>query len=138
MTRSYRSTPQPQNVSDQAADVTPEPENVPSAGESATAPDWPAPYVRILGPVDVLHLGEPDRLPGRGFELLAFLNLSAPVNGTMLQQASWPDTVKAKDNQRKLVRLVRNALGAAPNGEQLFPQNKNQEGYQLHPVIRSD
>jgi hypothetical protein len=127
-----------ENVTDQAADVSPEPENVPSAGESATAPDWPAPYVRILGPVDVLHLGEPDRLPGRGFELLAFLNLSAPVNGTMLQQAFWPDTVKAKDNQRKLVRLVRNALGAAPNGEQLFPENKNQEGYQLHPVIRSD
>lgn len=121
-----------------AADVSSGPESVSSTGESVTAPDWPAPYVRILGPVDVLHLGEPDRLPGRGFELLAFLNLSGPVNGTMLQQAFWPDTVKAKDNQRKLVRLVRNALGAAPNGEQLFPENKNQEGYQLHPVIRSD
>jgi len=127
-----------ENVTDKVADVSPKPENVPSAEESATAPDWPAPYVRILGPVDVLHLGEPDRLPGRGFELLAFLNLSGPVNGTMLQQAFWPDTVKAKDNQRKLVRLVRNALGAAPTGEQLFPENKNQEGYQLHPVIRSD
>jgi LysM repeat protein len=112
--------------------------DVPSAAETVTAPDWPAPYVRMLGPVDVLHLADPDRLPGRGAELLTYLSLSAPVNGTMLQQAFWPDTVNAKDSQRKLVRLVRQALGADPDGTPLFPENKNQEGYQLHPAIGTD
>jgi LysM repeat protein len=112
--------------------------DVPSPAETVTAPDWPAPYVRMLGPVDVLHLADPDRLPGRGAELLTYLSLSAPVNGTMLQQAFWPDTVNAKDSQRKLVRLVRQALGADPDGTPLFPENKNQEGYQLHPAIGTD
>jgi len=119
-------------------DVPNEAPDVPSTAETATAPNWPAPYVRMLGPVDVLHLADPDRLPGRGAELLTYLSLSAPVNGTMLQQAFWPDTVNAKDSQRKLVRLVRQALGADPDGTPLFPENKNQEGYQLHPAIGTD
>ncbi|ROS71886.1 LysM domain-containing protein [Curtobacterium sp. PhB130] len=136
---------QPAVVADMAADVAAAPTDVPNAApdvptatETATAPDWPAPYVRMLGPVDVLHLADPDRLPGRGAELLTYLSLSAPVNGTMLQQAFWPDTVNAKDSQRKLVRLVRQALGADPDGTPLFPENKNQEGYQLHPAIGTD
>lgn len=120
------------------ADVPADVESVPVAADEVTAPDWPAPYVRMLGAVDVLHLAAPDRLPGRGAELLSYLNLTAPVNGTMLQQAFWPDTVNAKDSQRKLVRLVRQALGADPTGTPLFPENKSQEGYQLHPAIRSD
>ncbi len=91
----------------------------------------------MLGPVDVLHLA--DRTGARPRRRAADLpHLSAPVNGTMLQQAFWPDTVNAKDSQRKLVRLVRQALGADPDGTPLFPENKNQEGYQLHPAIGTD
>lgn len=126
------------DVPEQPNDVPNKAEDVPAPTSDATAPDWPAPYVRMLGSVDVLHLADSDRLPGRGAELLTYLSLSAPVNGTMLQQAFWPDTVNAKDSQRKLVRLVRQALGADPAGVPLFPENKSQEGYQLHPAIRSD
>lgn len=129
---------EPAAATHEADDVLDVAANVPSAPETVTAPDWPAPYVRMLGNVDVLHLADPDRLPGRGAELLTYLNLSAPANGTRLQQAFWPDTVNAKDSQRKLVRLVRQALGADPHGTPLFPENKSQEGYQLHPAIRSD
>lgn len=130
--------PAVEDVAIAPADVPSDVESVPTAADDVTAPDWPAPYVRMLGAVDVLHLADPDRLPGRGAELLSYLNLAAPVNGTMLQQAFWPDTVNAKDSQRKLVRLVRQALGADPSGTPLFPENKSQEGYQLHPAIRSD
>lgn len=125
-------------VAERPIDVPSAAEAVPAPASNVTAPDWPAPYVRMLGTVDVLHLADPERLPGRGAELLTYLSLSAPANGTMLQQAFWPDTVNAKDSQRKLVRLVRQALGADPDGTPLFPENKSQEGYQLHPAIRSD
>ena len=128
----------PAEVASTSVDVPSAAVDVPSEPETVTAPDWPAPYVRMLGTVDVLHLADPDRLPGRGAELLTYLSLSAPANGTMLQQAFWPDTVNAKDSQRKLVRLVRQALGADPDGTPLFPENKNQEGYQLHPAIGTD
>ncbi|MFM9481473.1 hypothetical protein, partial [Streptomyces scabiei] len=36
-------------------------------------PDWPAPYVRMLGPVDALNV--PEKLPGRGVEMMAYLLL---------------------------------------------------------------
>lgn len=126
------------DVPEQSNGVPSAAEDVPAPASDAAAPDWPAPYIRMLGSVDVLHLADSDRLPGRGAELLTYLSLSAPVNGTMLQQAFWPDTVNAKDSQRKLVRLVRQALGADPDGVPLFPENKSQEGYQLHPAIRFD
>ena len=102
------------------------------------SPSWPAPYVRLLGPVDALHLADEDAMPGRGVELMAYLLLNGRVEGRQLQMAFWPDTKDASNNQRGLAKKVRLALGHSPTGELLLPENVNHQGYTLHPAIRSD
>ncbi|WP_435740170.1 LysM peptidoglycan-binding domain-containing protein [Clavibacter nebraskensis] len=102
------------------------------------SPSWPAPYVRLLGPVDALHLADEDAMPGRGVELMAYLLLNGRVEGRQLQMAFWPDTTNASNNQRGLAKKVRLALGHSPTGELLLPENVNHQGYTLHPAIRSD
>jgi hypothetical protein len=105
---------------------------------SQQAPDWPAPYVRMLGPVDAVHLADNEPMPGRGVELMAYLLLNGTVEGKQLQMAFWPDTTNAANNQRGLAKKVRVALGHSPDGELLLPENHNHQGYTLHPAIRSD
>ncbi|CAM5534236.1 LysM peptidoglycan-binding domain-containing protein [Leifsonia shinshuensis] len=115
-----------------------EPVGAASSNSATEAPDWPAPYVRLLGPVDALHVADTEGMPGRGVELMAYLLLNAPVEGKQLQMAFWPDTTNAANNQRQLAKKVRLALGHTPEGDLLLPENVNHQGYTLHPAIRSD
>lgn len=103
------------------------------------APDWPAPYVRLLGTVDALHVADNESMPGRGVELMAYLMLQdGPAEGLMLRKAFWPNTKDAQNNQRKLANQARAALGTDPSGSALFPENVNHQGYLLHSAIRTD
>jgi DNA-binding SARP family transcriptional activator/LysM repeat protein len=104
-------------------------------------PAWagpPAPYLRLLGPVDILHLGDEAAMPGRGIELVAYLNLNGAVTGRQVQEAFWPDTAQASNNQRRLTKTVRVSLGNSPDGQALLPENIDHHGYRLHPAVRSD
>jgi len=120
---------EPSNAEEPVADAS---------SETSDAPDWPAPYVRLLGPVDALHVADMEGMPGRGVELMAYLLLNAPVEGKQLQMAFWPDTTNAANNQRQLAKKVRLALGHTPDGDLLLPENVNHQGYTLHQAIRSD
>lgn len=112
-------------------------EAVPAAVVSA--PDWPAPYVRVLGPVDALNV--PEKLPGRGIEMMAYLLLhGGKVSGAQLQKAFWPDTPDTDDanNARQLAKHLRNVMGADPDGNKLLPEGRKDVGFLIHPAIRSD
>lgn len=102
------------------------------------APEWPAPYVRLLGTIDVLNVPTP--LPGRGVEMMAYLLLhNGRVPGAQLQKAFWPDKFEPKNNNaRQLAKHLRNALGSDPNGHLLLPEGRNNVGFLIHPEIRSD
>lgn len=97
-----------------------------------------APRLGLLGPVELTNLEDPEALPGRGAELAAFLSLNAAVEGRRLQKAFWPDTVDASNNQRQLATKLRVALGHAPDGRLLLPENSDHHGYVLDPAVRSD
>ncbi len=102
-------------------------------------PDWPAPYVRMLGPVDALNV--PEKLPGRGVEMMAYLLLhGGQVPGAQLQKAFWPDTLDQADanNARQLAKHLRNVMGADPDGHKLLPEGRKEIGFVIHPAIRSD
>lgn len=101
-------------------------------------PDWPAPYVRMLGPVDALNV--PEKLPGRGVEMMAYLLLQGgQVPGAQLQKAFWPDKVdQDANNARQLAKHLRNVMGADPDGHKLLPEGRKEVGFLIHPAIRSD
>ncbi|GAB3033887.1 BTAD domain-containing putative transcriptional regulator [Parafrigoribacterium mesophilum] len=99
---------------------------------------WRAPYLRLLGPVDMLNVEDEAAMPGRGAELIAYLNLNKAVDGRQLQHAFWPDTIDAGNNQRQLAKKVRVALGHTPEGQPLLPENTDRHGYSLHHAVRSD
>jgi len=103
-----------------------------------SAPDWPAPYVRMLGPVDVLNV--PEKLPGRGAEMMAYLLLhGGQVPGAQLHKAFWPDKVDPDaNNARQLAKHLRNVMGADPDGHKLLPEGRKEVGFLIHPAIRSD
>lgn len=100
------------------------------AAETVPVPDWPVPYVRVLGPVDVLNVD--GKLPGRGAEFLSFLLLqgSPMVPGALLQKKLWPDTFSTDNNNaRQLAAQVRVALGNAPDGSPLLPEGRSSGGF---------
>lgn len=104
------------------------------------APEWPAPYVRLLGTIDVLNVADADSLPGRGVEMMAYLLLhNGQVPGAQLQKAFWPDKYEpSNNNARQLAKHLRNALGSDPEGHKLLPEGRNDVGFRIHPAIRSD
>lgn len=105
---------------------------------TATVPDWPAPYLRMLGPIEALNAA--DELPGRGVELLAYLTLQhGATPGAQIQKAMWPDKYDPKNNNlRTLAKQVRSALGNAPDGTPLLPEGRNSVGFTSHHAIRTD
>jgi hypothetical protein len=131
---------EPETDVDELAEFEPETDvdELAEVEAAVEVPAWPAPYVRLLGPVDALQLADNEPMPGRGVELMAYLLLNGTVDGRQLQTAFWPDTPNASNNQRGLAKKVRVALGHSPDGELLLPENVNHQGYTLHPAIRSD
>lgn len=115
-------------------------EGSPSATATVQAPEWPAPYVRVLGTIDVLNVADPDGLPGRGVEMMAYLLLhNGQVPGAQLHKAFWPDkNDPTSNNARQLAKHLRNALGSDPSGHKLLPEGRNDVGFRIHPAIRSD
>ncbi|GAA4492322.1 hypothetical protein [Microbacterium panaciterrae] len=112
-------------------------------GESApmvVVPDWPAPMIRLLGPVDAEGIADPEALPGRGLELLAFLLLqNGPVAGSFVQSQLWPDKYDPKNgNARTLAKQVRGALGHDPDGNPLLPEGRASAGFSAHPAMTTD
>lgn len=108
------------------------------AREEPGSSGWSAPYLRLLGPLDILRVGDEAAMPRRGIELVAYLNLNGPVDGRQMQMAFWPDTAQASNNQRQLAKKVRVALGHTLDGMPLLPENTQRHGYQLDSAIRSD
>ena len=111
-----------------------------SDGEPIVVPDWPAPFVRLLGPIEALSIADADALPARGVELMAFLLLEAsPVSRARIMQALWPDKDDPRgDNARVLVRQLRAVLGNDPDGHLLLPEGRSDAGFALHQAIRAD
>jgi len=105
-----------------------------------TVPEWPAPYIRLLGPVDVLNVADAETLPGRGAEMMAYLLLQdGPVPGAQLQKAMWKEaTDRTNNNLRQLATKVRSALGNDPDGKLLLPAGRKDTGFTIHPAIRTD
>lgn len=109
---------------DRPADAGPDAGDAES--DSAEEAEWSgrsAPYLRLLGQVDLLHVGDEATMPGRGIELIAYLNLNGAVDGLQLQRSFWPHNGRAENNQRQLVKKVRIALGHHPDGRLLLPEN---------------
>ncbi len=124
-------------VDDEPVDVD-DSVTVPSPPADVSIPDWPAPYLRMLGPIEALNAA--DTLPGRGVELLAYLTLqSGATPGAQIQKAMWPDKYDPSNNNlRTLAKQVRSALGNAPDGTPLLPEGRNSVGFTSHPAIRTD
>lgn len=103
-------------------------------------PGWPAPYLRLMGPIEALNLPDKDAMPGRAVELLALLHLQGEtVPGALLQKKLWPDKYDPENNNTKtLARKVRVAIGSDPDGELLLPTGRKGVGFSLHPMISSD
>lgn len=99
-----------------------------------------APYVRILGQIDVENVEQADLLPGRGAEFLVYLlHHRQPVPGAQIQKAMWPSSYdRANNNARTLAKQVRAALGHDPEGHLWLPEGRGPTGFTLHPAIRSD
>ena len=99
-----------------------------------------APYVRLLGPVDTLNIAASDLLPGRGVEFLTYLlTHQQPVPGAQLQKALWPNSYdRSNNNTRTLAKQLRSALGHDIDGHLWLPEGRGNNGFTLHPAIRSD
>lgn len=126
----------PVAIVDERADETPAEVDVPSV----EVPDWPAPYIRLLGPVDALNV-DMDAIPGRGIEFLAFLLLqnTPSVTGSLVQKKLWPDTFSTDNNNaRQLAKQLRRVLGHDPFGQPLLPEGRSSAGFTIHPQIRTD
>lgn len=124
-----------------AVQVTePDPELAAVESAPVEVPGWPAPYLRLMGPLEALNLPDKADLPGRTLELLSFLHLQGePVPGALLQKHLWPDKYDPTNNNAKvLARQVRVALGTDPDGEQLLPTGRKGVGFRVHPMINSD
>ncbi|WP_025104770.1 LysM peptidoglycan-binding domain-containing protein [Microbacterium paraoxydans] len=106
----------------------------------SSVPDWPAPYIRLLGPVDALNIADADAMPGRGIEFLAFLLLqNGGAPGALVQKNLWPDKLDPKNNNaRQLAKQIRQALGHDPDGNPLLPEGRSNAGFTAHPMIRTD
>lgn len=107
---------------------------------SVEVPDWPAPYIRLLGPVDALNV-DMDAIPGRGIEFLAFLLLqnTPSVPGALVQERLWPDTFSTDNNNaRQLAKQLRRILGHDPFGQPLLPEGRSNAGFTIHKMIRTD
>ncbi|WP_047520615.1 LysM peptidoglycan-binding domain-containing protein [Microbacterium sp. ZOR0019] len=111
-----------------------------AASASMNVPDWPAPYIRLLGPVDALNIADADAMPGRGVEFLAFLLLqNGGAPGALVQKNLWPDKLDPKNNNaRQLAKQIRQALGHDPDGYPLLPEGRSNAGFTAHPMIRTD
>jgi LysM repeat protein len=105
---------------------------------ASSAPDWIPPYVRILGPVDVSPLADPDAMPERGPEVMAYLALTSPVSGATFGADFYPNSKSQSNSLRQGVKRVRNGIGRAPDGESLIPENNARKGYRIHDAVRSD
>lgn len=124
------------------ADAVDEATTEPAAAEepSVNVPDWPAPYIRLLGPVDALNV-DMAALPGRGIEFLTFLLLqdTPSVPGALVQKKLWPDTYsKDNNNARQLAKPLRRILGHDPFGQPLLPEGRSSAGFTIHNQIRTD
>ncbi|GAB6855954.1 LysM peptidoglycan-binding domain-containing protein [Microbacterium xylanilyticum] len=110
------------------------------ADPAVVVPDWPAPMIRLLGPVDAEGIADAEALPGRGLELLAFLLLqNGPVQGSFVQSQLWPDKYDPKNgNARTLAKQVRAALGHDPEGNPLLPEGRAADGFRAHPAMTTD
>lgn len=107
---------------------------------TVTVPDWPAPYIRLLGPVDALNVDQ-EALPGRGIEFLAFLLLQDTryVPGDLVQAKLWQYKYSHDNNDaRQLATKVRAVLGHDPDGRALLPEGSKNAGFTLHEQIRTD
>lgn len=114
----------------------PERSEEPAAATEAS----PAPYLRLLGPVDAIGLPPNVVMPRRTIEFLTYLHTHAqPVASDHVQAALWPDVYDPRrNNARTLARHVRSALGIAADGELLLPEGQRGLGFTTHPSIRSD
>lgn len=136
-----------EDAAHQTPDASPAAVAGPSEAPSADAdvasvdiPDWPAPYIRLMGPVDALNV-DLDALPGRGIEFLAFLLLqnTPSVPGALVQKSLWPDTYSTDNNNaRQLAKQLRRILGHDPFGQPLLPEGRSSVGFVLHKLIRTD
>ena len=101
-------------------------------------PDWPAPYIRLMGPIAAFNL--PEKIPGRAVEMLSFLALQdGPVPGSTVQKRLWPGKHEPSNNDvRQLAKRIRLAIGHDPDGNQLLPEARKDTGFSSHPMIRTD
>lgn len=99
-----------------------------------------APYLRLLGQVEIEHVDRPELVPGRGIELLTYLlHHRQPLAGTQIQKALWPSSYdRTNGNLRSLAKQVRAALGHDPEGHLWLPEGRGNAGFTTHPGVRSD
>lgn len=130
-------------ITDVPQGVDPATVNEPVIGDTTDTeqvPDWPAPYIRLLGPVDALHIADMEAMPGRGIEFLAFLLLqeSSSVPGSLVQSKMWSTYSTDNNNARQLATRIRAALGHDPDGNPLLPEGRSGAGFSTHKQMRTD
>lgn len=128
-------------VGDTSVATPGEPVEVDAADEDVTmtVPDWPAPFIRLLGPVDAINL-DTDAVPARTIEFFAYLRLATgQVSGMQIESDFYPDRYDPDaGNIRKMANRIRNAVGSDPQGNPILPKARHDTGYSLHPAIRTD
>lgn len=99
-----------------------------------------APYLHLLGQVEIRHVNRAELVPGRGVELLTYLlHHRRPLAGAQIHKALWPSSYdRTNGNLRSLAKQVRAALGHDPDGHLWLPEGRGNAGFTTHPALRSD
>lgn len=98
-----------------------------------------SPLVQVLGPVMVLNARGRLEVSRRGqlTEIAAFLALHPGLDHTHLDAAKWPGSRDLQRTRNSALYKLRLWLGTADDGSPYVPF-VNEDGYRLHPDIRSD
>lgn len=153
-------TEEPAVVDAEEADVdavaeAPEPAAAAEEKDTPVRPIVPlrgAPYVQILGPVQIVGAqGPAPKTPAtsktnqsvvqRATELIAFLALNPRATAVQVHGALWPGKDPhggtAQQTRNSHTSRARSWLGVSPAGEQYLPR-VGAEGYRLHEEVRTD
>ncbi|MFE5327253.1 LysM peptidoglycan-binding domain-containing protein [Embleya sp. NPDC056575] len=98
----------------------------------------PGPEIRVLGPVEIVGVGDPAEASKRArlTELAAFLVLNPGLGHNDVDAAIWPDSASATNRHTAMSKL-RRWLGHDPHGDPYLPMIGD-GGYRFAPGVTCD
>lgn len=107
----------------------------------AKSHDHQAPYIRVLGPVDILGdgLGAPEATKrGQLTRIAAFIAMHPGASTETLDGAIWPGHRQARNTRNTAIAKLRRWLGKTPDGHDWLPRFRHDTGFAYLPGVRTD